>query len=103
MGGTQRIKIRGVNSIAGTDQPLIVVDGAPISNANFAGSDKADLGNVSQDVTPADIESVNVLKGPSASALYGIHGQSRVIMITTKRRKTVAKKVHVQLNSAASL
>lgn len=103
MGGTQKIKIRGVNSIAGTDQPLIVVDGTPISNANFAGSDKADLGNLGQDVNPEDIESVNVLKGPAASALYGIRGQYGVIMITTKKGKKGAKKVNVQLSSAASL
>ena len=103
MGGTQKIKIRGVNSIAGSDQPLIVVDGTPISNANFAGSDKADFGNLGQDVNPEDIESVNVLKGPAASALYGIRGQFGVIMITTKKGKKGAKKVNVQLNSAFSL
>lgn len=49
MGGTQKIKIRGVNSIGGGDQPLIVVDGTPISNANFAGSAGADYGNLGQD------------------------------------------------------
>jgi TonB-linked SusC/RagA family outer membrane protein len=103
MGGTQKIKIRGVNSIAGTDQPLIVVDGTPISNANFAGSDKADFGNLGQDVNPEDIESVNVLKGPAASALYGIRGQYGVIMITTKKGKKGPKKVNVQLNSAFSI
>lgn len=103
MGGTQKIKIRGVNSIGGTDQPLIVVDGTPISNANFAGSDKADFGNAAQDVNPEDIESVNVLKGPAASALYGIRGQYGVIMITTKKGKKGPKKVEVQLNSAFSI
>lgn len=103
MGGTQKIKIRGVNSISGADQPLIVVDGTPISNANFAGSDKADFGNLGQDVNPEDIESVNVLKGPAASALYGIRGQYGVIMITTKKGKKGAKKVNVQVNSAYSL
>lgn len=103
MGGTQKIKIRGVNSIAGTDQPLIVVDGTPISNANFAGSDKADYGNLAQDVNPEDIESVNVLKGPAASALYGIRGQYGVIMITTKKGKKGPKKVSVQVNSAFSV
>lgn len=103
LGGTQKIKIRGVNSIGGTDQPLIVVDGTPISNANFAGSDKADFGNLGQDVNPEDIETVDVLKGPAASALYGIRGQYGVIMITTKKGKKGAKKVNVQLNSAFSL
>ncbi|UBM59058.1 SusC/RagA family TonB-linked outer membrane protein [Marinilongibacter aquaticus] len=103
MGGTQKIKIRGVNSIGGGDQPLIVVDGTPISNANFSGADNSDLGNLSQDVNPADIESVNVLKGPAASALYGIRGQYGVIMITTKKGKKGPKDVQVQLNSAYTL
>jgi TonB-linked SusC/RagA family outer membrane protein len=102
MGGTQKIKIRGVNSIGGTDQPLIVVDGTPVSNANYASSDKADYGNLAQDINPEDVESINVLKGPAASALYGIRGQYGVIMITTKKGKKGAKKVNVELNSAFS-
>lgn len=99
MGGTQKIKIRGVNSINGSDQPLIVVDGTPISNANFSSSAGVDLGNLGQDVNPEDIESVNVLKGPTASALYGLRGQYGVIMITTKKGNK-ASKVNVELNSA---
>ena len=84
LGGTQSIKIRGVNSLSGEGQPLFVVDGTPISNMNFAGSSGADFGNLAQDINPQDIESVNVLKGPAASALYGIRGQYGVVMITTK-------------------
>lgn len=103
MGGTQKIKIRGVNSISGSDQPLIVVDGTPISNANFAESDRADYGNLAQDINPEDIEDISVLKGPTASALYGLRGQYGVIMITTKKGKRGAKKVNVQLNSAFSI
>ncbi|MEJ2904220.1 SusC/RagA family TonB-linked outer membrane protein [Pedobacter panaciterrae] len=114
MGGTQKIKIRGVNSLAGSDQPLIVVDGTPISNSNFSnggggasGSDGsytgADYGNVAQDINPDDIESVNVLKGPAASALYGLRGQYGVIMITTKKGAKGPKKVDVQFSSAFSI
>ncbi len=99
MGGTQKIKIRGVNSITGGDQPLIVVDGTPISNANFSGSSGVDLGNLGQDVNPEDIETINVLKGPAASALYGIRGQYGVVMITTKKGSK-ARPVSVELNSA---
>ncbi len=99
MGGTQKIKIRGVNSITGGDQPHIVVDGTPISNANYSGSAGVDLGNLGQDINPEDIESVNVLKGPAASALYGIRGQYGVIMITTKKG-TNSHRVNVELNSA---
>ncbi len=103
MGGTQKIKIRGVNSIGAGDQPLIVIDGTPISNANFSGSDQADYGNLAQDVNPNDIESVNVLKGPAASALYGIRGQYGVIMITTKKGKKGPKKVSVDFSSTFSV
>jgi TonB-linked SusC/RagA family outer membrane protein len=99
MGGTQKIKIRGVNSITGSDQPLIVVDGTPISNANYSSSAGVDLGNLGQDVNPEDIESINVLKGPAASALYGIRGQYGVIMITTKKGSKT-QKVNIELNSA---
>lgn len=103
MGGTQKIKIRGVNSITGGGQPLIVVDGTPISNANYSSSAGVDFGNLGQDVNPEDIESVNVLKGPAASALYGLRGQHGVIMITTKKGAKGAEKVTVQLNSAFSV
>ncbi|HYE55838.1 MAG TPA: SusC/RagA family TonB-linked outer membrane protein [Chitinophagaceae bacterium] len=102
MGGTQKIKIRGVNSITGGGEPLIVVDGTPVSNANFAGRNGGDYGNLAQDINPEDIESVNVLKGPAASALYGIRGQYGVIMITTKKGGK-GKKATVQLNSAFSI
>ena len=103
MGGTQKIKIRGINSINGTDQPLIVVDGTPISNSNFGTDQGADYGNIAQDINPEDIESVNVLKGPAASALYGLRGQFGVIMITTKKGRKGANKVNVELNSAYSI
>ena len=103
MGGTQKIKIRGVNSINGSGEPLIVVDGTPISNANFAGRNGGDFGNLGQDVNPEDIETINVLKGPAASALYGIRGQYGVIMITTKKGNRKGKNLNVQLNSAYSI
>src|SRR5690606_7847969 len=97
MGGTQKIKIRGVNSIGGGDQPLMVVDGTPISNANFSDSAGSDYGNLGQDINPADIESVNVLKGPAASALYGIRGQFGVNMITTSKGEKGVKDVNADL------
>ncbi|RYY63302.1 MAG: SusC/RagA family TonB-linked outer membrane protein, partial [Chitinophagaceae bacterium] len=104
LGGTQKIKIRGVNSLNGNDQPLIVVDGTPISNSNFGSSigNGPDLGNLGQDINPDDIETVNVLKGPAASALYGLRGQYGVILITTKKGGKGAKKVDVQYSSAFS-
>ncbi|WP_428235113.1 SusC/RagA family TonB-linked outer membrane protein [Gracilimonas sp.] len=101
LGGTQSIKIRGVNSINGEGQPLIVIDGTPISNANFAGSAGEDYGNIAQDINPDDIQSVNVLKGPAASSLYGIRGQYGVIMITTNKGNE-AGGIEVQINSNLS-
>lgn len=104
MGGTQKIKIRGVNSINGTDQALIVVDGTPISNSNFAGYGGPDYGNLAQDINPDDIETITVLKGPAASALYGLRGQYGVVMITTKKGgRKGGKKVNVDFSSAASM
>jgi len=99
MGGTQKIKIRGVNSISGGGEPLMVIDGTPISNSNFSGSSGQDYGNLGQDINPEDIETINVLKGPAASALYGIRGQYGVIMITTKKGKK-GSDVKVELSSA---
>ncbi|SFT38637.1 TonB-linked outer membrane protein, SusC/RagA family [Algoriphagus locisalis] len=99
MGGTQKIKIRGVNSISGGGEPLMVVDGTPISNSNFSGASGQDYGNLGQDINPDDIETINVLKGPAASALYGIRGQYGVIMITTKKGKK-GSDVKVELSSA---
>ncbi|WP_341835410.1 SusC/RagA family TonB-linked outer membrane protein [Chitinophaga pollutisoli] len=103
MGGTQKIQIRGVNALSGASQPLIVVDGTPISNSNYASFDGADYGNLAQDINSEDIESVDVLKGPAASALYGLRGQYGVIMITTRKGRKGPKKVNVTLNSAFSL
>ncbi|MEZ2445069.1 SusC/RagA family TonB-linked outer membrane protein [Chitinophaga sp. RCC_12] len=104
MGGTQKIKLRGINSINGQEEPLIVVDGTPISNNNFAGRNGPDLGNLAQDINPEDIESVNVLKGPAASALYGLRGQYGVILITTRQGgRKGNRKVNVDVNSAFSV
>lgn len=103
MGGTQKIQIRGINSINGGGQPLIVVDNTPVSDNNFASKNGPDYGNLSQDINPDDIESVNVLKGPAASALYGLRGQFGVVLITTKKGSRNAKAPTVSLSSAFSL
>jgi TonB-linked outer membrane protein, SusC/RagA family len=102
MGGTQKIQIRGVNMVTGGGEPLIVVDNTPISNANFAGRNGRDYGNLAQDINPEDIESINVLKGPAASALYGLRGQFGVILITTKKGSR-SQKPQVNFSSAFSI
>ncbi|NGP89565.1 SusC/RagA family TonB-linked outer membrane protein [Fodinibius halophilus] len=90
MGGSSRIVIRGAKSVAGNNQPLFVVDGVPINNSNFtstaqqSGGGGYDYGNAAQIINPNNIASVSVLKGPSASALYGSRAANGVIQITTK-------------------
>lgn len=88
-GGSSKIQLRGNNSVTGLNQPLIVVDGVPMDN--FTGSDNndywnpsADMGNGLSDINPEDIESMSVLKGASAAALYGSRAGNGVILITTK-------------------
>ncbi len=81
--GSARVVIRGNSSLTGNNQPLFVVDGIPIDNeAGDEGS--LDYGNNAADINPQDIESLQVLKGPNAAALYGSRAANGVILITTK-------------------
>lgn len=84
-GAGARIQIRGQNTIQGDNQPLVVIDGVPVSNSTF-GSGVAGVVQQSRlnDLNPNDIESVEVLKGAAASALYGSRAQNGVLAITTK-------------------
>ncbi|MDR0750214.1 MAG: SusC/RagA family TonB-linked outer membrane protein [Tannerellaceae bacterium] len=89
VGGGTRIVIRGNNSIAGNNQPLVVVDGVPIDNFSsdtdeYWGNGAIDKGSGISDISPDDIESMSVLKGPAAAALYGSRAGNGVVMITTK-------------------
>ena len=90
MGGSTRIVMRGLNSLSGNNQPLWVVDGIPINDGTqeqateWGGSDCA--GAASQ-INPEDIESISVLKGANAAALYGSRAQSGAIIVTTKKGK----------------
>jgi TonB-linked SusC/RagA family outer membrane protein len=85
-GGSSRIVIRGANSIDGNNQPLFVVDGVPLDNSGprCTGGRCLDWGNTIQDLDPANIENVSVLKGPNAAALYGSRAANGAIVITTK-------------------
>jgi TonB-linked SusC/RagA family outer membrane protein len=91
MGGSSKVLIRGNNSLSGSNQPLFVVDGVPIEGKDFNTTDTQrgaggyDYGNLIQDMNPDDIESISVLKGAAASALYGSRASNGVIMITTKK------------------
>ncbi|MBK8516390.1 MAG: SusC/RagA family TonB-linked outer membrane protein [Saprospiraceae bacterium] len=85
LGGSAKIRIRGVNGLSSGD-PLFVVDGTPISNANFSGTAAgSDFGNLAADINPEDVETISVLKGPSASALYGNRAKNGVVLITMKK------------------
>ncbi len=88
--GSSKIVLRGHSSLTGDNQPLIIVDGMPLQN--FTGADNNDFWNPSldmgsgiADINPDDIESISVLKGASAAALYGSRAGNGVILITTKR------------------
>lgn len=107
-GGSTNIVMRGIRSITGNNQALIVVDGVPISNANLntsdalSGRDGFDFGNAASDIDPNNIESVNVLKGAAATALYGSLASNGAIMITTKKGK-INKALGVSLSSTVSV
>lgn len=96
-GGTSKIRIRGQSSLSGQNNPLIVINGVPIDNTNFndntisvkGGGVFADGGDGLSSINPDDIESMTILKGAPASALYGSRAKDGVIMITTKTKGKV--------------
>ena len=101
-GGTSKIRIRGQSSISGQNSPLIVVNGVPIDNTNFGtnpgnnasdnsigvrgGGNTSDGGDGLSSINPDDVESMTILKGAAAAALYGSRAKDGVIMITTKSK-----------------
>jgi len=105
LGGSTNVVIRGNNSIAGNNQALFVVDGVPVDNGNSNSSGQQtgrggyDYGNAASDINPDDIESINVLKGAAATALYGSRASNGVIMITTKKG-TSKRGIGVTINSS---
>jgi TonB-linked SusC/RagA family outer membrane protein len=100
IGASSRIVIRGGSALTGNNQPLFVIDGVPVSNSNFDSGNSVnvnnanrttggvDNGNRAMDFNPDDVESINVLKGAAAAALYGQRAQNGVVLITTKRGKS---------------
>ncbi len=105
-GSGSRVIIRGNNSLSGNNQPLYVVDGIPVDNSGFgsasgggtANYQKNDYGTGISDINSDDIESISVLKGPNAAALYGSRASNGVILITTKKGKS-GKGIGVSLSS----
>ncbi len=93
IGGSTNVVIRGNKSLTGNNQALFVVDGVPVDNTNKntgnqqTGRGGYDYGNAAADINPDDIESMTVLKGAAATALYGSRASNGVIMITSKKAK----------------
>lgn len=100
--GSSRVIIRGETSISGNNQPLFVVDGIPVDNTQYLGTGGSrDFANGIADINSEDIESLTVLKGPNAAALYGYRAANGVILIKTKSGKG-AKGLGVTVNSNTS-
>jgi TonB-dependent SusC/RagA subfamily outer membrane receptor len=101
-GAGSGIIIRGFKTIQGTGQPLFVVDGVPIDNS-VSVTDASDTGfgysNRALDLNPQDIESVEVLKGPSAAALYGLRAANGVVQITTRAGRAGATRYQLSSNT----
>lgn len=113
------VRLRGVTSLTGSNQPLIIVDGIPIDNSvniydpvntGFLATGAAgnNLGSVTPDnrgvdINPNDIESITVLKGPAATALYGLQAASGALVITTKKGGGIKKGNNVEFSSSFSL
>lgn len=105
-GSSSSIIIRGATSLNTDNQPLFIIDGVPVSNSlnnvsQLAGG-QVDYGNAIADINPNDIESVSVLKGPSAAALYGSRAGNGVVMITTKTGAKKKEGIGVYVNSGVT-
>ncbi len=104
-GGSTNIIIRGQNSITGNNQPLFIVDGVAVSNANRGGAPfvgtttNFDYGNALNDINPDDIETLSVLKGPNAAALYGSRAANGVILITTRKGGNSGGRMRTEINT----
>lgn len=108
-GGSTNVVIRGNKSLTGNNQALWVIDGVPVDNSNsnalaqLTGGGGYDYGNTISDINQEDIESINVLKGAAATALYGSRASNGVVMVTTKKGKTKDDKVGFTFSSSASV
>lgn len=100
-GGSSRVIIRGNASLTGNNMPLYVVDGVPFSNQNLGSAGTwggMDMGDGLNNINPDDIESIQILKGAAASALYGYRGGNGAVLITTKSGKK-GKPVTIEFNN----
>src|SRR5690606_18744815 len=91
-GGNMIVRIRGNNSVLGSNDPLYVIDGFPIQEGTSGST------NLLNTINPADIESIEVLKDASATAIYGSRGSNGVIIITTKQGSSESKMVNLEVS-----
>jgi TonB-linked SusC/RagA family outer membrane protein len=104
-GSSTRVIMRGFSSLGGSNQPLYVVDGVPINNSQIGSTSLnggMDFGNHANDINPEDIESMTILQGGSATALYGSRASSGVILITTKNGSKSKNKAKIDISSTTS-
>ena len=101
-GSSNSVIIRGISSLSGNNQPLYVVDGVPLNNSAVFSNDGLnsgfDFGNGASRVNPNDVESMTVLKGAAATALYGSRAANGVILITTKTGKEQKNSIGIEYN-----
>lgn len=106
--GSSRVLIRGNSQLSGSNLPLYVIDGMPVDNSQLQGADGKwggsgyDFGDVMSSINPEDIENITVLKGPSASALYGSMASNGVVMITTKSGSARGRGIGIEFSSNIS-
>ena len=103
--GSTRVILRGSTEMTGNNQPLYVIDGVPLDNTNYGSAGQYggyDLGDGISSINPDDIESMSVLKGPAASALYGSRASHGVILITTKKAND-KEKFSVEYNGTLTI
>ncbi|KIC94380.1 SusC/RagA family TonB-linked outer membrane protein [Flavihumibacter solisilvae] len=100
--GSSRIIIRGETSISGNNQPLFIINGIPVDNSQLGAGGSRDYANAIADINPDDIESLSVLKGPNAAALYGSRAAAGVVLIKTKSGRS-KQGLGITVNSGFSL
>ncbi|HET7620910.1 MAG TPA: TonB-dependent receptor plug domain-containing protein, partial [Gemmatimonadaceae bacterium] len=108
LGAGPNIQIRGRSSLSLDNSPLIYIDGVRVNNAvgtgpgqNGYGSQNADVGGRLDDISPQDIESIEIIKGPAAATIYGTEAANGVIQIITKKGQTGAPRVSAQVQTGA--
>ncbi len=101
MGGSTRVVLRGTSSLSGNNQPLWVIDGIPVSDNASGKADQwggVDYSGAASEINPEDIESISVLKGANAAAMYGSRAQNGAIIVSTKKGKSGALQIEYNGN-----